>query len=155
MSTDLMSLRSAVLGTLSKVSEKSFDRDLLSDGESHSVTATIAGTVDGKKFSFDVDAALTVGHATQRKTVSAPSAESMLAFVLGTVSMKQRDALVSVMKDCFDTNGELLVDLKHLELVDSLTESMSTVETKTVRGAVNVANASKSIALKISNSRVG
>lgn len=97
MHTDLMSLRSAVLGTLSKVSEKSFDRDLLSDGESHSVTATIAGTVDGKKFSFDVDAALTVGHATHRKTVSAPSAESMLAFVLGTVSMKQRDALVSVM----------------------------------------------------------
>ncbi len=157
-SVDLMSLRSAVLGTIANVASKSFDRDLLTDGDSHSVVATIAGTVDGRKFSFPVDATLTVGHSTERKSKSGPSTESMLAFALQSVEAKHGKkallTLIESLRNAYASDGELVTVDSYVELVGDISESMTQIEIKPVRGNINVANATKTVEMKISNSRV-
>ena len=156
-SVDLMSLRSAVLGTLANVASKSFDRDLLTDGDSHSVQATIAGIVDGRKFSFPVDSVLTIGHSTERKATAYPSTESILAFVLEQLESKQVDSIVKKIKKQFVNgaepvceSGKQIVDV----LLDDLLSTVTTQKVTKVRGSVNVSNSTKTVEMKISNSRV-
>ena len=120
--------------------------------------ATIAGVIDGRKFSFPVDATLTIGHGTQRKAKSGPSTESMLAFALQTVEAKHGKkallTLVESLRNAYESTGELVAVDSYVELVDDLSETMTQIEMKPVRGNINVANATKTVEMKISNSRV-
>lgn len=153
-----MAMRAAVLGSIAVVAKKSFDRDLLTDGDSHDVEAKITGTVDGRKFSFNVDTTLTVGHESERTKKDAPSAEAMLAFVLQTAEAKYGAKaigyFVGAMLSEYNKTTTIEADEKFVELVDGLTTQM-TVESKTpVRGDVNVIAATKTVEMKISNSKL-
>ena len=155
---DLMAMRAAVLGSIAVVAKKSFDRDLLTDGDSHDVEAKITGTVDGRKFSFNVDTTLTVGHENERTKKDAPSAEAMLAFVLQTVEAKYGAKAIGHIASSllaeYNKTKTIEADEKWTEAVDDWTTVM-TVESKSkVRGDVNVIAATKTVEMKISNSKL-
>ena len=155
---DLMALRAAVLGSIANVASKSFDRDLLTDGDSHEIEAKITGTVDGRKFSFGIDTMLTIGHATEYKSKSAPSAEAMLAFVLQTaeenLGPKAYSALVGTLIVQFNKKATIEADEKYMEVVDNLTTSFTETTMKPKRGNVNVIPTTKTVEMKISNSKL-
>ena len=145
---DTMQLRAGIMKTISEVTGKNFERDLLLDGEVNNVQCEVTGTADGQKFSFEICATMTVGHATERKKTATPSAETLLAIALDTLSKKQLKEVLEAINDANRVASD-----ESIKIVEEAISAQAVVTMSPVRGSINVANSVKTVEVKIAKSR--
>lgn len=130
---ELRMLRESVLWhAAAKHGGKLADRDLLAEGASYAVDATLAGTVDGQRVELPLVGQLIVNHDQLKATSTGPKVERILAAALAKLPAKVRTKFVD---ECSEV---------HLDSVDPQVEAdcrllmqrLRTTTTQTARGAV-------------------
>lgn len=145
---NLLELASAAFHAVSKVAAKEGDRDELVTGKNYDVSLTITATIEGQTLSQSYDCNLSVGHDSQRAG-SAPTADILLAYLLGQMNPAHREAAQRKMVADFAANdGSLPVDNSIRESAKGTLQQLRATQSTTVRGTVSCKyQASKSVAL--------